>query len=202
MVDRIAVLTGDIVNSRKGNSALITQKLRELLGKHGEHPYDWEIYRGDSFQLKAAVSDALLIAFRIKSGIKTLGRFDVRIAIGIGNEDFCAERVTESNGSAYVNSGTCFDFIQKQLLAIKSDDPEKDRMVNTMVELALLTADNWTVSGSKVLEATMDHPELSQSEIAATLNKSQSSISEALNRAGYDEILKMIEQYKSIYSGK
>jgi len=47
----IAILTGDIINSREGETLNWLNILKEVLKQYGSTPKDWEIYRGDSFQL-------------------------------------------------------------------------------------------------------------------------------------------------------
>ena len=47
-----AVLTGDIINSRKSKTPDWLSNLKETLNKFGQEPKHWEIYRGDSFQLE------------------------------------------------------------------------------------------------------------------------------------------------------
>lgn len=92
-----AVITGDIINSRKVASALWMEDLKGILNAYGNEPKDWEIYRGDSFQLVVDPRDALEIALLIKATIKQHKSLDVRMAIGIGNVDYSADKVTESN---------------------------------------------------------------------------------------------------------
>ena len=101
----IAIITGDIINSQKTDSELWLPKLKALLGKWSSTPNNWEIYRGDEFQLKCSVDEVFNKSLAIKSLIKSFENLDVRLAIGIGNEVFLSEKITESNGSAYVNSG-------------------------------------------------------------------------------------------------
>tara|TARA_B110000305_G_C19373082_1_gene605540 strand:- start:790 stop:930 length:141 start_codon:yes stop_codon:yes gene_type:complete len=45
----IAVITGDIINSRKGEVERWIGPLKETLNRYGVEPKNWEIYRGDSF---------------------------------------------------------------------------------------------------------------------------------------------------------
>jgi hypothetical protein len=47
----IGILTGDIVNSRKLSSEIWMDGLKELLNVL-ENQTEWEIYRGDEFQLE------------------------------------------------------------------------------------------------------------------------------------------------------
>lgn len=114
----IAVITGDVINSRKSPSALWQDSLKGVLAEYGMNGPDWELYRGDSFQLKIEVNEALLAAIHIKASVKRHSGLDVRMGIGIGSEDSKADRVTSATGQAYVLSGTCFDGLKKQTMAI------------------------------------------------------------------------------------
>lgn len=192
----IAVITGDITNSRKGKVEIWINSLKETLNQYGVEPKNWEIYRGDSFQLSLVPEKALLAAHHIKSTIKQTKTHDVRMAIGIGDEKYNSPKITESNGSAYINSGECFEELKKQTLAIKSKNKKLDQSLNIMFSLSLLTTNNWSSTVSEVIKATIENPEKNQKEIAKLLNKSQSSISEALKRGGFEEIMKMNEFYK------
>jgi hypothetical protein len=47
----------------------------------------------------------LVIVLLLKATIKQHKALDVRMAIGIGTIDYTSNKVTESNGSAFINSG-------------------------------------------------------------------------------------------------
>lgn len=42
----IAVITGDVINSRKSPSALWQDSLKGVLAEYGMNGPDWELYRG------------------------------------------------------------------------------------------------------------------------------------------------------------
>lgn len=192
----IAVITGDIVNSRKGLVESWINPLKETLDKYGNEPKSWEIYRGDSFQMSLDLDKALLAAIHIKSTIKETKEYDVKMAIGIGEEKYSSDKITESNGTAYVHSGECFEELKKYSLGIKSHNPNFDDTINLMLKLALLTIDNWSSVVSKVIKTVIENPEKNQKHLANLLNRSQSNISEALKRGGYEEIMNMNEFYE------
>ena len=191
----IAVITGDIINSSTGEVERWIYALKDTLNKYGNEPQNWEIYRGDSFQVSLAPEKALLAAIHIKSTIKQTKTYDVRMAIGIGEETYRSHKITESNGTAYVNSGECFEGLKKYSLAIKSDSIELNEALNMMLKLSLLTTDNWSSVVSRVIKAAIEHPEKNQKNLAKLLNRSQSNISEAFKRGGYEEIINMNEIY-------
>ncbi|OIQ30343.1 MAG: transcriptional regulator [Bacteroidetes bacterium MedPE-SWsnd-G2] len=196
----IAVITGDIINSRTGAVEDWMPLLKNTLNQYGSTPKQWEIYRGDSFQLALDPKTALLAAIHIKSAIKQTKTYNVRLAIGIGEENYSSSKITEANGTAYVNSGECFENLKKSSLAIQSNQKEIDSTLNIMIKLSLLTIDTWSSVVSKVIKAAIEHPEKNQKELAKLLNKSQSNISEALKRGGYEEISNMNQFYAKTIS--
>ena len=193
----VAVITGDIINSREGEVKDWLGYLKEVLNRYGQEPSQWEIFRGDSFQLSLSPENALLAAIHIKAAIKQTKAQDVRIAIGLGQETHSAKKITESNGSAYVLSGECFESLKKQTLAIRSTNPELDKALNLMLSLSLLTTNNWSNTVARTVKATLENPEKHQKEIAKLLNKSQSSVSEALKRGGFEEIINLNSFYQT-----
>ena len=192
-----AVITGDVINSRKVASALWMEDLKGILNAYGNEPKDWEIYRGDSFQLVVDPRDALEIALLIKASIKQNKALDVRMAIGVGTVDYTADKVTESNGNAFVNSGECFEGLKKQTLGIQTPWSEFDEAFTIIFQLVVLFADNWTTTSAEIIKKALENPSINQKELALALNrKSQSSISASLKRAGYEELKNVIAYYK------
>nr|WP_321416157.1 transcriptional regulator [uncultured Allomuricauda sp.] len=192
----IAILTGDIKNSSEHKADKWLPSLKEALTKYGSEPKDWEIYRGDSFQLQTKPENALEAAIYIKASIKQIRQLDVRISIGLGEKNYDSPKITESNGPAFVNSGERFDSLKKQNLGIKTPNAKFDEQINLLLELALLTMDDWTPAISRTVKFAMDNPEMNQKELASLLNKSQGNISEELNKAGFEEVKKMIHFYR------
>lgn len=192
----IAVITGDIMHSRDVNTSVWLNLLKSALKNYGNEPKDWEIYRGDSFQLSVDIKKAIEICFLIKATIKTIKVLDVRLAIGIGEIEYEADKVTESNGSAFINSGECFEELKKYTMGIKTPSVEFDKIFNLVLQIFNTTADNWSPVTAEIIKFTLEHPDLNQNQIADKLNKSQSSISEALKRGGYDELKELISIYE------
>lgn len=117
--------------------------------------------------------------------------------MGVGNVDYNARKVTESNATAFVNSGECLEGLKKQTIEIQSHWSEFDKTLTVILKLVLLFADNWTSTSAEILKKALENPKINQKELALALNrKSQSSISASLNKAGYDELKKGIEYYK------
>ena len=192
-----AVITGDIINSRKVSPSLWMKDLKSVLNAYGNEPKDWEIYRGDSFQLVVDPADALEIALLLKAAIKQHKALDVRLAIGVGTIDYTSNKVTESNGSAFINSGECFEGLKKQTLGIQTPWSGFDETITIILQLVVLFADKWTTTSAEIIKKALENPDSNQKELAFALNrKSQSSISASLNRAGYEELKNVVEYYK------
>ncbi len=192
----VAILTGDIINSRKSEVIDWIDRLKNVLNQYGNTPQKWEIFRGDSFQLMTEPDEALIAAIHIKAVIKQTKFQDARIAIGIGNQTHNANRISESNGDAYIKSGEMFESLKKQTLAIKTESSIFDETINLMLGLALLTANNWSSTVAEIISTYLENPNKHQKDIAQILNKSQSSISEALKRGGYEEIINLNNYFK------
>lgn len=196
--DMKVVITADIVNSRRVKGSYWIELLKKELLKFGEEYRDWEIYRGDSFQMVLASSKALEAVFHIKAAIKQVSSLDVRMALGLGGVDYRAERVLESNGLAFVYSGECFEQLKKQNLMIKSEDEELDARLNLMFSLVGLVTDYWKPVTAEIIHKRLEYPDLTQQELTERMGKkSQSTISEGLKRGGYDEIKSLMYYFET-----
>lgn len=201
----IAVLTGDIINSQTQPSKKWLMLLSNYFNTFGNSPQTWEIYRGDEFQLKLNKAEsALATAIHIKAVLKTLKAGDVRIGIGLGEEDYTATKVSHSSGSAYTHSGRIFEKTKskKIRLLVKSKEPHFDSSINLMLKLALTFMDHWTQVSAQMLTYTLENPEQTQQEMARSLSVSQSTISQRLNRAHFPLIQELnahfIEEVKKL----
>jgi len=192
----VSILTGDVINSKKVKPDVWLLSLRKILSEYANENEQWEIFRGDSFQVEVELTKALELAFKIKLAMKQHELIDVRIAIGLGKKTFKSKKITESNGTAFINSGECFENLKKSTLALKSSNKDFDYTINTMIQLASLTMNSWTVNSIKLIKVALDNPELNQNKIAELLNKSQSTISEGLKRSGFDELQQMLNYYE------
>ena len=194
----IAVITGDIVNSRALSPDWILQ-LKKALGSLSKKTIRWEIFRGDSFQIESPVADVLWNALYLKTCIKTIKGADVRMSIGIGKKaKSITDKVTEANGEAYINSGEAFDTLKsaKINLMVKSPSEKFDDDMNLYFKLASIVMDNWSVTSAKVLKHMIENHNEKQDKIAKISGRSQSSISESLKRAHFTEIMEMEKKFR------
>jgi len=199
----IAVITGDIIHSRRSPKPdLWLEPLKKLLRKWGKNPSQWDFYRGDSFQLHLPQSaGALEAALLIKARTRMIRGLDVRIAIGLGEADYLAKRISESNGPAFQYSGALFDTLKadKCNLAIRSADKQKDEAINLLLRFALIVLDNWSTLSAEYVFLTLQNPKLRQADKADKLGITQASVSERHRRAHIEDILLLLEHFRQNY---
>jgi len=193
----IAIITGDIINSEEHKAAEWIDILKKQFSEWGETPTDWEIYRGDEFQLKIAPKKALWAAIQIKAVVKSIKDLDVRMAIGVGSEDFQGSSVSESNGTAYKRSGRTFETLKenKLNLAITTGNKKEDQSLNLMLQLALDFMDEWTSVSAEIIAIALSNPKTSQQDIAEQLSIQQSAVSQRQKRARLDLVEELLGYY-------
>lgn len=200
----ISILTGDIINSRKKDDHFWLKTLKETLDTFGKSPKYWQVYRGDSFQLEIEnCENAFYAALKLKSHLKSTENIDVRIGIGIGEKEFNVDRITESNGEAYINSGFAFDtYLKKQTIAIKTPWQEIDEELNIAFDLALLTMDSWTKNSAEVFKLSLESENSTQKKIATILGITQGRVSERQKRSGFEPIMKLEKRFRKLIKQK
>jgi hypothetical protein len=198
----IAILTGDIINSEGHKGSPWIDLLKTQFSKWGKTPTDWEIYRGDEFQLILKPEKVLRAAIQLKALIKSIKGLDVRMAIGLGSETFTGNSVSESNGPAYQRSGRTFETLKEEKLnlAITTDNEEIDRTLNLLLKLALNFMDEWTPVSAEIVAIALENPNRSQQEIADVLGIQQSAVSQRQKRARLDLIFELLDYYEQTLS--
>jgi hypothetical protein len=194
-----AIITGDIINSEHHEVATWMSVLKEYLSNFGNTPKDWEVYRGDEFQLKIEASKALEFAIGLKAKIKEIKGLDVRMGIGLGEESYEAQTVSESNGEAYQFSGRVFEKLKEQKLnlAIATSNESVNETLNLVLKLALDFMDDWSPVSAEIVAIELESPGIQQQEIADRLGVQQSAISQRQKRARLDLVNQVLNFYKS-----
>ena len=195
----IGIITGDIVNSRKLSSKIWIDGLKNLLNTFGKSPIEWDIYRGDEFQLEVKnPEEALIIALQIKSYFKTL-KLDVRMSIGFGDITYKAKKISESNGTAFIRSGELFETLKKQKnnLAINSGNEIFDAEINLMLRLSLTFMNNWLAQSADFVLTAIENPSLSQEELGVKLGINQAAVSRRRKRAQFDLVMEMENYFRN-----
>ncbi|MCC9063863.1 SatD family protein [Flavobacterium piscisymbiosum] len=194
-----SVITGDIIGSRQQTSKHWVEDLKKILSPFGETPSQWEVYRGDEFQIEIKnPEEALRSAILIKSHLRAI-KLDARMSIGFGDKTHEAEKISESNGGAFIHSGELFETLKKQkvTLAMRTGDAVFDEKLNLMLQLALTFMDNWLAQQAEFLVAAIENPTLSQEELGQKLGINQAAVSRRQKRAQFDLVLQLDRYFRT-----
>ncbi|HEV2481121.1 MAG TPA: helix-turn-helix transcriptional regulator [Puia sp.] len=198
-----AVITGDIVNSSK----LLPGQERDLLEKLmyatlKDHPY--EFYRGDSFQafidkpersLQLALAcRALAISFSERSATS----FDIRISIAIGKVTLPLGNLGTNNGATFVLSGRRLDTLKEEgrRLAIISGDQKADIAFGVISNYIDSIFQKMTSRQAHVIAELLNG--ISQQQLAESLGKSKSTISELATAGKWPEIESLMQHFEEL----
>lgn len=196
----IGVITADIINSTQNHDwqDFITPQLNKL----GTSPKDWNIYRGDSIQLRIDNPDEILeVALMLKSAIKQHKNCDIRMTLGIGKERLRSSKVTLNSGEAYEYSGRLLEEIS-QNIEIKTAWQELDLGLNAGLNMLNALAEQWTPNSAKAINYRLNKPDLNQNELAKILETTQSNVSRVLSRGHWREIQQYSVYFKSLIKSK
>ena len=199
-----SIITGDIIGSQKIKNSDWIIDLKQLLSHFGTEQKDWEIYRGDSFQIEVKdPKEVLLVAIRIKSFLKSI-KIDARMGIGIGSKNKSTLKISESSGKVFVNAGEVFDSLKKDkiTMGIKTSNSTINETLNLMLQLALTIMDNWPQQSAEYVSAAIQHPTLTQKELGLKLNIKQASVSRRNNRSHFDLIMNFEKYYRTTIENK
>ena len=194
-----SVITGDIIGSRQQKSKDWVEDLKKILSPFGETPSQWEVYRGDEFQIEIQnPKEALLVAILIKAHLKAT-KLDARMSIGFGDKTHNAEKVSESYGTAFINSGELFETLKKQkvTLAMRTGDAAIDEKMNLMIQLALTFMDNWLAQSAEFVAVAIENPTLSQEELGQKLGINQAAVSRRQKRAQFDLVMHLDRYFRT-----
>jgi hypothetical protein len=200
-----AVLTGDIVRSRDiAPRAQLIETLKEALETARDaHDAEYDVYRGDSFQMVIpSAPDAALVAVLIRSklishSLNTSKTWDTRISVGVGGITFRGERITESDGPAFLLSGKGMDELNKtsNRLIVKAPWEQSDRALSLVTRFADDIISNWSHYSGETAFCSLLYNE-TQSAMAKRLGKSQSTINERIGTARLDLINAYIQHVR------
>ncbi|WP_338840867.1 hypothetical protein [Flavobacterium ginsenosidimutans] len=194
-----SVITGDIIGSRQQKSENWVEGLKKILAPLGHTPSQWEVYRGDEFQVEVTnPEDALLIAILIKAHLRSI-KSDARMSIGFGDKTHNATRISESNGSAFIHSGELFETLKKQkvTLSMRTGDSDFDEKLNLMLQLALTFMDSWLVQSAEFVALAIENPTLSQEELGQKLGINQAAVSRRQKRAQFDLVMNLDRYFRT-----
>jgi len=194
-----SVITGDIIGSRQQKSQHWVEDLKKILSALGKTPVQWEVYRGDEFQVEIKnPEEALLAAILIKAHLRTI-KSDARMSIGFGDKTHDAAKISESNGTAFINSGELFETLKKQkiTLALRTGEIAFDEKMNLMLRLALTFMDTWLAQSAEFVAIAIENPMLSQEELGQKLGINQAAVSRRQKRAQFDLVMNLDRYFRT-----
>lgn len=192
-----AIITGNVMNFQEIDSEIWSKELQNLFRTVGKEQKDWTFYQENHFQLLIEANKAFEFAILIKATLIAIKPLDARIAIGIGEIEYDSEQITESNGSAFINSGEQFNELKKSTLAIRTTNERVNQELKTVVDLITFIMNNWTEKMAEYFKIAYLNQNMNQKQLAKLLElKSQSTVSSILKRAAYDEIIQGIIFYQ------
>ncbi len=187
-----SIITGDIINSKsvKLPKAYLEQ-IRATLQVLGKEQTDWEIFRGDSFQIE--IKDPLQAFWQcvyIKACLKTIKELDARMAIGIGEKTYEAKTISEANGSAFIRSGEMFEKLKREKtnLLINTGNEKLDKELNVYFQLTLIAMDYWTPNSAEIVKLSLENPEINQQQLGELIGIKQNTVSERQKRASLSQL--------------
>ena len=186
----LGVITGDIVDSTQileggyRDKLLSTMHLaiQEMNGYKLWGKAKIEVFRGDSFQIaveEPSFITHIAIAFRAKliANSSTIVRWDARLGLGVGKQEYLSEKISESDGEAFHLSGQAFDSLQKnERLSILTPQTNINEELWVSTSFVDEIISNWTLLQAATFYTYITE-NLSQKEIAQKEKKSPQSIS-------------------------
>lgn len=212
-----AVLTGDIVDSRKfkGNwedfLKIVKNSLNFVEKYFTNHmKYQFEIFGGDSFQtVISSIEKALPIAISLRASLKYFYKaknidnlLDARIAIGIGKVDYLpnssCDTSSTGSGEAFYFSRPYLDKVKKgnQRLFIQTPWEEVNQEFDVECSLLDEIIKKWSYKNAEAILYSMI--DLTQEEIADKVGITQPAVNERLQIAGSNSIDKFCNRYKRL----
>jgi len=156
------VITADVVGStliQEGMRGELPRLINRLADELQEiSPIKVEIFRGDGFQVMVRDAEKTpLVAVMLRAGLRKselrsgTDLLDARMAVGIGEVSYVDDKITLSDGEAFVLSGREFDELGKRRLSVVTSS--EDVNAELRVETAFLddVISHWTMQQSECM---------------------------------------------------
>jgi hypothetical protein len=220
MQNKVAVLTGDIVDSSKlkvtqrkyliENLNFFFQKFTTKSKNELKLKIKFEIYRGDSFQgYLENPEHALRIALLMRCYLKSEKNFpnksyklDTRIAIGIGKVSYKGNALSESDGEVFRYSGRLLDGMKKmpQKIAIQTSWESINIELNNYLQLLEAIISKWTsLQADAIYYKLLGYSEVAIAEI---LDIKQPAVNQRAKTASWSTIELVITRYENLIKSK
>ncbi|SFU94524.1 hypothetical protein [Halomonas korlensis] len=190
MSRRIAVLTGDVIDSRRVTDAahlyhVLDATLATLAKRHAGRG---QRYRGDGFQLVLAdAGQAMTAAIQLRAELirhsEPHQRWDARIAIAIGEDNWQAtQAITDADGEVFVRSGQALDAMETHHLTLSLIEAEQDDCLSLITRFVDDLVDGWSRYSAEIVFLSLQQS-VTQQALAEQLGIRQPSVHKRLRAA-------------------
>lgn len=192
MAQRIAVLTGDLVDSRKTSDPkqlfkVLDTAIKAIVARYGGQG---ERYRGDGFQIAlpdpaTALPAAVLLRAALIHHSEERQRWDARIAVAIGEDRWQPDqRISEASGEVFVRSGQLLDAMSEETshLCLSLDENSESECLALLTHFVDDLIGSWSRYAAEAVYLSLWHEETQQA-LATRLGISQPSVHKRLRAA-------------------
>ncbi len=199
-----AVITGDLIASRKADDAQIARSMNALQGAAialkivTGHDLRFTRFRGDGWQVylqnpNTALTATLLMLATLKATENTI---ESRFAIGIGPiTALGANPLADASGAAFETSGATLDDMGKNKLDIAGVGVTSSQ--EAIITLCEHIAFGWTAPQAQAIKLWLMAPAATQDDIAAQLGISRQAVQLRLAGAGKPAMMAAIAAFKA-----
>lgn len=194
----IAVLTGDLVKSRKAGSNALERAIG-ILSDTARHLSDitdadtrFTRFRGDGWQLVLARPGTVLRACLIlMADLRASGiGIDTRISAGLGPyENLGTTNLSDATGPAFFVSGHHLDLAPKRRRLLVAGGRTQDQTWQSAIfDLVEHQVSRWTALQAEAIATALRHGQMTQADIAQNLAVTRQAVQIRLAGAGYSAL--------------
>lgn len=193
-MQNFCVMTIDLKRSKKlRNRALVQTKVLTLIDDLNQKfkkdlQAGFIMVLGDEFQ---GVLTSSKKAYQIFKYVKSRLEIESCCGVGIGSiSTALSKNPSQMDGPAFYKSREALKEAKKEKveIVIKSNNEEKDQLLNTMVHLILNIRKRWTKRQNQIINYFETHVNATQTEAAKHFNTSKQAMSKTVKITGWKEI--------------
>lgn len=212
----IAVLTGDLVASRKLGRDDVSAAMEQIsrtarhLGDMHDTDTRFTRFRGDGWQITlAAPGAALRAALLIIADLKRAGhKTETRISVGIGHwQSLGSHDLSDASGTAFVLSGRQLDAMPRHArLEVAAEESTLGKAESgcqaAIFGLAAWIASRWSQPQAEAMAMALRGDRATQERLAVHLGITRQAVHARLSGAGYQSIAKALAVLEGLDWGR
>lgn len=208
MATSVAVLTGDIIDSRRiADSRRLHGVLEATLARLADrHAGAYQRYRGDGFQLalgqaEAALDAAVALRAALIASSDAERRWDARLAIAVGRDPWRPGRdLASADGPVFVASGRGLDTLAEDdaHLALSPAGAPIEPCHALLLRYLDTLVDGWSPYAAEVIGLRLQHDETQQA-LAQRLGIRQPSVHKRLRAARWPLLADTLAHFRATF---